>query len=81
MPQSIVYIRLYTTIKNAHDLTDNATYTSRFMVLVCVRLASRLVFYAPETRTAVQRETARRHRAVLERSEFAPQEGLEPPTS
>ncbi len=36
--------------------------------------------YAPETRTVTQRETARLCRAVLEYSEFVPQEGLEPPT-
>ena len=31
--------------------------------------------YAPETRTAAQRETARRHRAALEYSEIVPQRG------
>ena len=44
------------------------------------QVAPRLELFAAETRTVAQRETARRHRAVLEQYEFVPQEGLEPPT-
>ena len=58
----------------------NTNFMGVFWAQFRGRVASPLAISAPETRTAAQRETARRHRAALEYSEIVPQEGLEPPT-
>lgn len=58
----------------------NTNFMGVFWAQFRGQVAPLLAISAPETRTAAQRETARRHRAALEYSEFAPQEGLEPPT-